>query len=424
MAFLDQASRLLRDISRNPVEGALLGGGLVLLVGLPALFLMRRRRRAEEPRETAIGEVDNSQLLSELQVDGDTREQIDLLLAVGNFREAEVKVREELERDPNDPEMLVKLLDVHFASDNADEFLADARHLHGLLDDPHGPLWQYVCKLGRQICPGHPLFDSRATADDIETAPSDDYAGDATDFDDLFADSPEDLRRNRGMPSQGPSTDDLAAFGFGTADDDDRGERGYGDDDRQDDDGGFNFDSEVEDFDFDASDLANDATQMERSAAGQGRRGGAAEDDFDFDFGDEPTALDSQQPAPIEKEFHADPVAGADRDALSDELEQLQFELPAGNQDSERTTQRRVDADVDTFDFDEYQGADDPTLGDDEAGLPRGAEDDIDVKLDLAQAYVEMDDRTGARDLLNEVLREGSDEQRQRAQAMMSRIAT
>ncbi len=49
--------------------------------------------------------------------------------------------------------------------------------------------------------------------------------------------------------------------------------------------------------------------------------------------------------------------------------------------------------------------------------------DEAATKLDLAQAYIDMGDADGARDILDEVLKEGSDSQQQRAREMMGRIA-
>lgn len=60
------------------------------------------------------------------------------------------------------------------------------------------------------------------------------------------------------------------------------------------------------------------------------------------------------------------------------------------------------------------------------------AEDDFDfftetdettTKLDLARAYIDMGDAEGARDILDEVLKEGSSEQRQEARDMLAKIA-
>jgi pilus assembly protein FimV len=49
--------------------------------------------------------------------------------------------------------------------------------------------------------------------------------------------------------------------------------------------------------------------------------------------------------------------------------------------------------------------------------------DEVGTKLDLARAYVEMGDKEGAREILNEVLAEGSDKQKADAKGMLSSLA-
>ena len=48
--------------------------------------------------------------------------------------------------------------------------------------------------------------------------------------------------------------------------------------------------------------------------------------------------------------------------------------------------------------------------------------DEVGTKLDLARAYVEMGDKEGAREILNEVLAEGSDKQKADAKGMLSSL--
>jgi len=48
--------------------------------------------------------------------------------------------------------------------------------------------------------------------------------------------------------------------------------------------------------------------------------------------------------------------------------------------------------------------------------------DEVGTKLDLARAYVEMGDKEGAREILNEVLGEGSERQKSDAQGMLSSL--
>ena len=49
--------------------------------------------------------------------------------------------------------------------------------------------------------------------------------------------------------------------------------------------------------------------------------------------------------------------------------------------------------------------------------------DEVATKLDLAQAYIDMGDNDGARDILGEVITEGSDGQKNEAKEMLTRLA-
>ena len=48
--------------------------------------------------------------------------------------------------------------------------------------------------------------------------------------------------------------------------------------------------------------------------------------------------------------------------------------------------------------------------------------DEVGTKLDLARAYIDMGDPDGARSILEEVLDEGNDAQKQEAEELMGRI--
>jgi pilus assembly protein FimV len=60
-------------------------------------------------------------------------------------------------------------------------------------------------------------------------------------------------------------------------------------------------------------------------------------------------------------------------------------------------------------------------------GKPSAAEpaagDEVSTKLELAKAYDEMGDREGARELLNEVVKEGNAEQQAKAQGMLAKLS-
>jgi pilus assembly protein FimV len=65
----------------------------------------------------------------------------------------------------------------------------------------------------------------------------------------------------------------------------------------------------------------------------------------------------------------------------------------------------------------------DAALGDDDDFDFLSGTDEAATKLDLAQAYIDMGDSDGARDILNEVVSEGNAEQKGEAEEMLSRLA-
>ncbi|MFP1678988.1 FimV/HubP family polar landmark protein [Alloalcanivorax sp. C16-2] len=65
----------------------------------------------------------------------------------------------------------------------------------------------------------------------------------------------------------------------------------------------------------------------------------------------------------------------------------------------------------------------DDMLGDDDDFDFLGETDENATKLDLARAYIDMGDAEGARDILNEVLSEGSEEQQGEAKELLARVS-
>jgi FimV-like protein len=57
-----------------------------------------------------------------------------------------------------------------------------------------------------------------------------------------------------------------------------------------------------------------------------------------------------------------------------------------------------------------------------EAAPPDVTLDEVGTKLDLARAYIDMGDPDGARSILEEVLSEGNDRQRDEAQQLMDGV--
>ena len=85
------------------------------------------------------------------------------------------------------------------------------------------------------------------------------------------------------------------------------------------------------------------------------------------------------------------------------------------------TRNSAIDLDLD-FDFDmPMGGADENQQG--HFGTPDLTDmDDLETKLDLAKAYIEMGDPNAAREITDEVLKNGTTEQKKTAQSILERM--
>ncbi|WP_460098433.1 FimV/HubP family polar landmark protein [Pseudomonas sp. H3_C08] len=99
----------------------------------------------------------------------------------------------------------------------------------------------------------------------------------------------------------------------------------------------------------------------------------------------------------------------AEPDAFAAELDDVNAELDRLSQSIAEPTFTEADA---------MKGDD---LGEDDFDFLAGT-DEAATKLDLAQAYIDMGDSDGARDILNEVLTEGDEKQRGEAKEMLSSL--
>lgn len=128
---------------------------------------------------------------------------------------------------------------------------------------------------------------------------------------------------------------------------------------------------------------------------------------LDFESAGDVLDFETAPAAPAPKVAAADPL-DIDTQGLNFELPDL--DLPAMNDQSAASG---LDAGA-KYDF----GGFDLDLG----GAGEGELDEVGTKLDLARAYVEMGDKEGAREILSEVLAEGSDSQKADAKGLMSAL--
>ncbi|CRM29067.1 hypothetical protein [Pseudomonas sp. 24 E 1] len=126
-----------------------------------------------------------------------------------------------------------------------------------------------------------------------------------------------------------------------------------------------------------------------------------------------PSALDDfDLPEDFDLSLADEPQASAKPDAFASELDDVNAELDRLSQSLEHPS------------IEPSFTAEDAALGDDEPEFDfLSGTDEVATKLDLAQAYIDMGDADGARDILSEVLTEGDETQRGEAKEMLGRLA-
>ncbi len=118
----------------------------------------------------------------------------------------------------------------------------------------------------------------------------------------------------------------------------------------------------------------------------------------DFDL-----SLSLEDDSPAAKRFASElDDVNAELDKLSQSLESPSLEPHFTSEDAAAQPEPEP---LDDLDFDFFSGS-----------------DEVATKLDLARAYIDMGDSQGARDILDEVVKDGDDSQRQEAEDMLSRL--
>jgi len=292
----------------------------------------------------------------------------DVYMAYGRDAQAEEILKESLGKDPSRTAVHAKLLEIYANRKDAKSFEQTALRLKGLTNSA-GPEWEKALVLGHSIDPGNGLYGGAATEAASAAGPA--AAAPTLDFD-----------IGGGAETAAEAKPDA---------------------------GGLDFDIGAP---APASDFASGGTlkldTTETQASGGGLDfdlgGGAAEDDG------EKTILMPRKAAPAPL-----PAATPDPDATV----AMDFDLNLDLGSSKAEPAKAADAPIDLGGLSLDLG----TPGDGGGGSGGDAKwQEVATKLDLAKAYQEMGDKDGARELLNEVVKEGDAAQQGQAQQMLSNL--
>ncbi len=286
----------------------------------------------------------------------------DVYMAYGRDAQAEEILKEALGKDANRIPVHAKLLEIYANRKDAKNFEQTALKVKSLSNSA-GPEWDKAMALGHSIDPGNGLYGSGG-AEAAEAAPS-------LDFDIGGGDAPA---------------------GGGEA----------------------KAESSALDFDLGAtaaiskSDFAAGGTLKIDSKDVQGSTGGG----LDFDLGGAEDDGDKTMLMPRGATPAKDPDATVAMDF------DLNLDVGSAKPEAPAVANAAADAPLDLggLSFD---------LGTPGGGAAGGADpkwQEVATKLDLAKAYQEMGDKDGARELLNEVVKEGDAAQQGQAQQMLSSL--
>jgi pilus assembly protein FimV len=430
----------LEELMSNTPTWAIGAGALAVLGGIAALVAARRRKTTkfedsiisgtDIKTNTVFGSTgggvvntgENS-LQSDFSREGlgniDTDEvdpiaEAEVYLAYGRDAQAEEILKDALKRDPQRQEIYLKLLEIHAQHNKPSAFETVASELYAV-SQGQGETWQKAVSLGRQLDPNNPMFaeggtspavapkvaaaldaDTRAFTISPEMKPATPRptapAPERLDFqlDEDITVSPLSGRNTGTGPitlsRQGPPTlekaGQVAREMFGA------GDKARG--------AAVTAAAAV----AGTIDAAKAATQAVGNPLEQ--KVEAIRKEFDLEF-----KLDeAERPAPMSKREQPVPVGAGVADSG-----------PLGGSSLTRPA-AAIALDKLDLGFD----PDRATFEDPTPSVLDGQWHDAATKLDLAKAYQEMGDVEGAREILQEVLHEGDDQQKSEAQALLAKL--
>ena len=291
--------------------------------------------------------------------DVDPIAEAEVYMAYGRDAQAEEILKEAISKNPDRHEIRVKLLEIYAARRNTSAFEAVAGELYAALGSKQSPLWDKACEMGRSIDPTNPLYGGvQSSAVSTSEAAAATVAATAAIAGGAVAFSGEQAVAE---------TDAGSASGF---------------------------QAEPEAITPAQADPVTASTPLEFETAGHV---------LNFDTPSEPAASPEAGYVEMDTQGLAFDLPDIDLPAEDDTLK-----LDLGLEDDNGPDSK--------FDFSGL----DLDLG--ESGGNELELDEVGTKLDLARAYVEMGDKEGAREILNEVLAEGSDKQKSDAQGMLSSL--
>jgi pilus assembly protein FimV len=396
---------LIDEYLRDPVMLGGLGGVGLLLIGYAAYAWRKKKRAARSQFNEALlgvsvgGGTDLSNAAAAQAEEAaaaaaseevDPLAEADVFMAYGRDAQAEEILSEALQKGAGGSAIYAKLLQIYAKRHDTKQFEAAALTLKGLVNG-EGTEWDKAMALGRSIDPDNALYGRGETAAgaseaDLSDAPEVDFDLDAI--------------TGSGQMAAGATTPPPVDFDIDTTS------------------SGVRRAAEIDmTLDFDLGGVTTEEPTAAEPAPPEGGAEPAAErGGIDFDLGgttterhasaDAAPGIDAAQTAPPDS-------AGGPESGMS-----LEFEGGEAAPRAQEPAPASVDTVLSTISF-ELEEPD--SAGTNAAGAAAQA-DEVATKLHLAKAFEEIGDNDSARELLNEVVKEGNPAQQAQAQQMLASL--
>jgi len=408
-----------------------------------------------------VGTVGESSFLSEFtpsdfdsfdtdQGEIDPISEADVYLAYGRYQQAEELIRQAIKDQPNRDECKLKLLEIFYANENKAAFEAYADELVEAGKRNEIEFWEKAAEMGREICPDSPLFSSGedlfAVADNPPVENSDESIGGGENVIAGTASFGASVSEGFVKETTGSKGDELDIDLISSDAEDDS----FVDEQRNN-----------EDIDFDLSSFSMDTKESDEAEKGviasstlADKSSRAQAEDIDFDLSsfsmdtkesDEadkdfiaPSALSDMpsgtQPTNKQQEFESYEFSFSSDDAETKGIEDPDFSALENSDKKQQDVDFSVDKALDfnddfgddfdfNFDLDMPLTTSRQSSQYDEFGVSDLTDmDELETKLDLAKAYVDMGDADAAKDIAKEVLEQGTVEQKKAAKALLDEL--
>ena len=397
----------------------LIAGAGVGILGIGGLFAFLRRRKKSGSRSTtqtsslmpsdlkpntvtgakAGGLVDtgNSSFLTDFDkagagaIDNDEVDPVaeaEVYIAYGRDAQAEEILKEAMTRDKGRHEISLKLLEIYHARKSAPAFETVARELKGAVGE-NDPLWAKAAAMGASIDPSNELYSGAASNFETTGAFG---AGGAAAAASAAEDAKPNLDFDLGFDDTATTTNSPAASIDITSPATDQPDSAA--------DGGLDFDL---DLGMDEPVPAAAAIDLPSESSG-----------LDFDL-----ALDDA-PAKAPSAGGAAPTAAPASGGFDFDLSALSLDDPAEAIDLSVAPAKAAPAPLGLDLSDLSLDLDSPADAGSTASAGSGDIGGVSTKLELAKAYIEIGDTDGAKEILNEVSREGTTAQQQEAKTILA----